>query len=210
MQLMIVAYFLCHVRAQFNFCTPLANNTWEAMVEAIMDSNRIAVLCPFRISGDGCPSSHEYPEGLVMGRDNLGVMIIECAIQSLNPYDDDRTKCILNCPGRHFTVAPSSAGLTLTNMILSGATNSSIVVEQDGRLDVANTQFENNTAADSYGGAIKLQEGSIVSVEFSIFKNNNGIVGGAIYAKESSTISVYQSLFAKNKAVERVSVPPSV
>jgi hypothetical protein len=115
------------------------------MVEAITDSYRIAILCPFRISGDGCPSSHEYPEGLVLGRDDPSVMIIECDIHSLNPYDDDddtATSCIIDCPGRHFTVGSSSQGLTLTNMILSGATNSSIVVEQNGTLDVGNTLFE--------------------------------------------------------------------
>ena len=141
---MAVAEFpLFHVRAQFNFCTPLTNNTWAAMVQAIMDSNRIAVLCPFRISGAGCPLSNEYPEGLVVGREDPGVMIIECDIHSSwNPYDETATaNCVLDCSGRHFTVG-SSGGLTLTNMILSGASNSSIVVEQNGTLDVANTLFE--------------------------------------------------------------------
>ena len=139
--LIMVASFPLRVGANFNFCTPLANNTWAAMVQAIMDSYKIAVLCPFRISGDGCPFIDEYPEGLVVGRDDHSGMIIECDIRSLNPHDEN-TNCILDCPGRHFTVGSSSKGLTLSNMILSGATNSSIVVEHNGTLDVANTLFE--------------------------------------------------------------------
>lgn len=144
MRLMVIVNSSQYVRSERSFCTPLANDTWAAMVQAVMDSYRLAVLCPFRISGDGCPSNDEYPEGLVLGREDSGVMIIECDTHSLNPYEaDDRTKsCTIDCPGRHFTVRSSAEGLTLSNMILSGATNSSIVVEQNGTLDVANTRFE--------------------------------------------------------------------
>lgn len=51
---------------QFSFCIPLATVTWEGLVQAIADSYRLAVLCPFEISGDRCPSPEEYPEGWVL------------------------------------------------------------------------------------------------------------------------------------------------
>ncbi len=132
------------VRGQFYFCTPLSNETWAGLVEAISESYRLAVLCPFKISGDGCPSIDEYPEGLVLGHGSDDVMIIECDPDFNVPFQEGKTKsrCIIDCPGRHFSVGPSSRGLILTNMILSGATNSSIYVEENGRLDVVNVLFE--------------------------------------------------------------------
>ena len=142
-QLVVVAALPLLVQGQFFFCTPLANETWAGLVEAINNSYRLAVLCPFQISGDGCPSVEEYPEGLVFGRGENDIMIVECDPDLNDRYDDENynTKCIINCPGRHFTVAPSSSGLILTNMVLSGATNSSIFVEPNGSLEVVNTVF---------------------------------------------------------------------
>lgn len=116
-------------------------------MQAIEDSYRLAVICPFRISGDGCPSLQEYPEGLVVGQQQGGgseVTIIECDPDFSDRYGEAnaKTECIIDCPGRHFTVGQSSTGLILTNMILSGATNSSVYVQEGGRLEVVNGIFE--------------------------------------------------------------------
>jgi hypothetical protein len=139
----VVAALPVLARGQFFFCTPLANETWAGLVQAINESYRLAVLCPFHISGDGCPSAEEYPDGLVFGRGENDIMIVECDPDLNDRYNDDNynTKCIIDCPGRHFTVAPSSTGLILTNMELSGATNTSILVEPNGSLEVVNTVF---------------------------------------------------------------------
>jgi hypothetical protein len=141
--LVVMAALPLLAQGQFFFCTPLANETWAGLVQAINDSYRLAVLCPFVISGDGCPSVEEYPDGLVFGRGENDVMIVECDPDLNDRYNDENynTKCIIDCPGRHFTVAPSSSGLILTNMVLSGATNSSIFVEPKGSLEVVNTVF---------------------------------------------------------------------
>jgi hypothetical protein len=48
------------------------------------------------------------------------------------------TECIIDCPGRHFTVSQLSS-LTLERMILSGATDSSIKVEEGGSITVINS-----------------------------------------------------------------------
>ena len=123
---------------QGQFCTSLASDTWEGLVEAVEGSFRLAVLCPFHISGDGCPSPEEASEGLVLGRDG-DIMIVECDPDLSDRHDDNNSKCIIDCPGRHFTVGPG--GLILTNMVLKGATKSSILVEPNGNLEVVNTQF---------------------------------------------------------------------
>lgn len=130
------------------FCTPLVNETWAGFVQAIDDADRLAVLCPFRISGDGCPTIEEYPEGLVVGRGPHEILIIECEPDLRSPHDSNdetttmNTQCIIDCPGRHFTVGASSAGLILTNMVFAGATNASIHVESNGRLEVVHGIFE--------------------------------------------------------------------
>lgn len=138
--------FLPVVQGEYVFCTHLVNETWAGFVQAIEDSSRLAVLCPFRISGEGCPVTEEYPEGLVVGRGSHEIMIIECEPDLNDRYHDTnsthRTQCVIDCPGRHFTVGSSSTGLILTNMVLSGATNSSIHVETNGRLEVVNGLFE--------------------------------------------------------------------
>lgn len=128
------------------FCTPLANETWAGFVQAIEDSGRLAVLCPFRIAGDGCPTIEEYPEGLVVGRGPHDILIIECEPDLRSRHDNDETtmntQCIIDCPGRHITVGASSAGLVLTNMVFAGATNASIHVESNGRLEIIHGIFE--------------------------------------------------------------------
>lgn len=126
----------------YNGCTQLANETWAGLVQAINDSFIIASLCPFRISGDGCPTKDEYPDGIVFGRGNNDVIIVECdAITDRFGADNYYTQCIIDCPGRHFTVASAPPGLILTNMYLSGATRSSISVEAGSGLEVVNTVF---------------------------------------------------------------------
>lgn len=144
LQCLILAMYPLLVHGQFFFCTHLVNETWAGLVQAINDSYKLAVLCPFQISGDGCPSIDQYPQGLILGRGADDVMIIECDPDLNNPIGRGKIKsrCIIDCPGRHFTVGSSPHGLILTNMILSGATNSSIYVEPNGRLDVVNSVFE--------------------------------------------------------------------
>jgi hypothetical protein len=118
------------------FCTRLNNNTWAGFVQGVTDSsqNGLAVLCPFEISGDRCPSQETYPDGLVV--DSLAEIFVSCD-PFLYGFNMD-TACIIDCPGRHFTVSELSS-LTLEGMILSGATDSSITVEEGGRLTVINS-----------------------------------------------------------------------
>jgi len=118
------------------FCTSLNNNTWAGFVQGIRDSsqNGLAVLCPFKIAGDGCPSQGEYPLGIVV--DDLQESFISCDRFQYGFHTD--TECIIDCPGRHFTVAELSK-LTLERLVLMGATDSSIKVEEGGSLTIKNS-----------------------------------------------------------------------
>lgn len=118
------------------FCTPLNNNTFAGFVQTVTDSDGFALLCPFEISGDRC-SGQEYPNGFpVTGQSDL---IIVCDPFLHSGYNPD-SECRINCPGRHFTVDQDSS-LTLDSIVLQGATNSSIQVEQAGKLSVINSIF---------------------------------------------------------------------
>jgi len=126
----------------YDGCTPLANETWAGLADAINHSYIIASLCPFRISGEGCPTTDKYPDGIVLGRGNNEVTIVECYdITNRFGAVSTNTQCIVDCPGRHFTVASSSRGLILSNLVLRGATNTSIFVEPGANLQVGNMIF---------------------------------------------------------------------
>eukprot|EP00934_Nitzschia_sp_Nitz4_P003960 Nitzschia sp. Nitz4//scaffold125_size66327//49400//51280//NITZ4_006137-RA/size66327-augustus-gene-0.3-mRNA-1//1//CDS//3329534631//3950//frame0 len=176
-------------------CNPLANETWDGLVQAISDSYRLAVLCPFNISGTSCPTPGQYPEGIVVeGEDK----IIECDPDGRSE-ETENTKCIIDCPGRHFTVRGASSSLILTTVVLSGATNTSVLVEDGGRMEVVDSEFKSNSGADLHGGAIAAKDISTVEIAFSSFADNEGSLGGAIYA-QLSTLVIDQSSFTGNEA----------
>ena len=147
------------------------NNTWDGLVQTLQDSNGWAILCPFEISGDQClpnyvgdvpipPSSGEgggggvslfastpsstktvhsiYDEGYVVGNDENLFLICD---PFMYRFDSQSSDCIINCPGRHFTIRPH-AKLTLDRMTLNGATDTSIKIQSHGYLNTINTKFQ--------------------------------------------------------------------
>ena len=116
------------------FCKPLHNNTWAGLVQAVVDSSGFAVLCPFEISGARC---HSKQQGYVVPEEQDQIIVCDPFLYGFN---SDSSECIINCPGRHFTVGHSSS-LTLNNMKLFGATDSSIQVEKHGKLSVIDSVF---------------------------------------------------------------------
>jgi hypothetical protein len=137
LSLSLFALSQCVVSGEF--CIPLNNNTWAGFAQAVVESSAygLTVLCPFEISGDRCPSQDLYPDGFVV--DGQSDIFISCD-PFLYGYNIN-TECVIDCPGRHFTVLQSSS-LTLERMILSGATDSSIKVEEDGLVTVINSIFK--------------------------------------------------------------------
>ena len=119
------------------FCTSLNNETWAGFVQGVQDStfaNGLAILCPFEIRGDGCPSEEQFPLGLVV--DDLAEVFISC--DRFQYGLNTNSECTIDCPGRHFTVSELSK-LTLERLVLSGATDSSIKVEEGGSLTLKNS-----------------------------------------------------------------------
>lgn len=177
------------------FCTRLANNTWSGFVEALEESYRLAVLCPFEISGDGCPSQQDYPKGFEVGSEGETSGLIIVCDPFLYGYNTG-SRCLINCPGRHFTVNEFSS-LTLDSMVLEGATKSAVNVQPFGKLEVVNSQFNNNVAPQT-GGAIDALRDSLLEIEYSAFDGNQAIIGGAVYNRGDAEIS--QSNFVNNRA----------
>lgn len=177
-------------------CKPLPTETWDGLIEFIEQSSGFADVCPFEISGSACPTPNDnnnnnrHSGGYVVTTDTD--LYLSC-----DPYQRN-SKCIIDCPtalSRHFHVE-SGASLTLENMILRGATNSSVWVEPQGRLSVFGTVFENNQALGSNnnenntiskGGAIYVSSDSALDVKYSQFRGNRADEGGAIYVSAGPT-----------------------
>jgi hypothetical protein len=124
--------------AKGQFCLSF-DNTWAGFVTTIRDSGRFALLCPFEISGNGCPlpSGQKEEEGFVVPE---GADISIVCDPSQYGFDLE-SACVINCSGRHFTVRPHSK-LTLDRMALMGSTDSSIKVQSQGEVSLVNSIFE--------------------------------------------------------------------
>ena len=58
--------------------------------------------------------------------------------------------------------------------------------------------FQNNTSA-SYGGAIRIYEGTTTSIEASNFSRNTAITGGAVFANSITELLISNTIFDGNK-----------
>ena len=199
--LLLLPLVMAHIPSlvQAQYCTRLANQTFPALVEALKDSYRLALLCPFKITGNGCPSEDEYPNGYfhsaTKGKKKSDLIVV-C---DRNEYGyQTGAQCVIDCPGRHFTV-DEKATLTLDSFVLMGATNSSLSVQPKGKLEVINSVFSENFSPE-YGGAIHAGEDSKLDIEYSEFANNEALVGGAVYSKGKADI-VHTNFFSNVAAV---------
>jgi hypothetical protein len=124
---------------QCQLCRRL-DNTWRGFVQtvrAIEESSGYAVVCPFEISGDDCPSSIDFPSGYHISEGSSLILICD---PDLFGYNNDNNECIINCPGVHFSLG-ETASLTLDGVTLAGATDSSIQVEAQATLRIINSIF---------------------------------------------------------------------
>ena len=133
----IAATTVPQVKGQFFeiACIPI-QPTWTALEAAIRGDQSGIPLCSFTIEGDGCPSEDEYPLGIVV--ESTDFFNLVCAPDS-NGFNFD-TECVINCPGRHFTIRDGGR-LGLRDVTLAGATNSSVVVEEGGNLQAIGSVF---------------------------------------------------------------------
>ena len=79
-----------------------------------------------------------YEEGYVVENDENLFLICD---PFMYRFDSQSSDCIIDCPGRHFTIRPH-AKLTLDRMTLKGATDTSIKIQSHGYLNTINTKFQ--------------------------------------------------------------------
>jgi predicted outer membrane repeat protein len=196
-------------------CKPLREETWDALVEFIGNSSGFADVCPFTIRGSSAcpPSTANNDEGCVVQSD--ADLYLSC-----DPYQfSSDSKCVIDCPmSRYFTVRGS---LSIENFVLRQASNTSIYVEEGGRLSVLSSILENNNAValsanssisnknspkdinTSRGGAIFSGPNSFTEVQYSEFRSNQASAGGAIFAAENSMVRLTHCDFWGNFATIR-------
>ena len=192
-------------------CKPLKEETWDGLMDFIASSSGFADVCPFEISGpEACPTPSSMntnnQEGYVVTSDSD--LYLSC-----DPYQlSNDSKCIIDCPSlpRHFTVK-SGGSLTIENFVLRHATETSVRVEQGGRLSVFGSTFEDNTneVDGGSGGAIFSGPNSFLEVRYTDFRHNRASTGGAIYivSDEGSTgedgnsnMRIFDCAFSNNVA----------
>lgn len=114
-------------------CIPI-EETWAGLEAAIRDEANRIPLCSFTIDGDGCPDEDSL--GIVVNTSDF--LNVECEADSLG--DNLDTQCVIDCPGRHFTIY-GGGELVLRDITLVGATNSSIFVDEGGELQAIASIF---------------------------------------------------------------------
>ena len=125
-------------------CDTLEENTWDELTRAMRPSPEFLLLCPFEISGEGCPTTaglgYVVPEDssltLVCEQDVFGSRSAAAAATTTVPA------CVIDCPGNHFTIA-KNAQLTLDGITLRGSQmSSSIYMQSNGELQAFDSTFE--------------------------------------------------------------------
>ena len=187
-QLLLFLFTFQTVQSQSGVCdtTP---RSWDDLLAAIEMYGGILFLCPFTISGDGCPSdTNGYP------------VTSEVYLLCEQSYDGNVQRgCVIDCPGTHFDVLPSGL-LFLDGVTMRGSTATSVRVRDRGSLTVYNSVFERNFNDDGNGGAINAKKNSVMEINFSRFQNNRGNNGGGIFQLGDAHLK--GSVFLDNEASE--------
>jgi len=185
--LFLFTAILSTVTAQL--CETVVGNSWASLTNALDRSYGFAILCPFRISGDGCP------------KDNKSYDVKDAELYAMcDSVSSSVSDCIIDCPGTHFTVFPGTS-LTLDGITLMGSKSSAIQVKARGYLTTYNSVFSNNCRESGNGGAIEAAVESDLSLMYSRFESNQALNGGAIYHLGAAVIS--GSSFVDNHATVR-------
>jgi len=164
--------------------------TWQTLIDAIEEpyNHGIVFLCPFIISGDECPIDERGYQ--VKENDHIQLLC--------EPSDMGHSECTIDCPGIHFEILPRGA-LVLDGVTLRGSENSAVRIQSNGSLMTINSVFEDNINSFGNGAAINAFKDSEIIIEYTRFKNNEGLSGGAIYLQGNAFMK--GSIFLDNKAI---------
>ena len=117
--------------ATAQICESVIRNSWKGLTDALDRSYGFAILCPFRITGKGCPGDGKSYE--------VKAFDLYAMCDSVSQSQQE-SACVIDCPGIHFTVFPSTS-LTLDGFTLMGSSSSAIQVKRKGRLTIYNSVF---------------------------------------------------------------------
>ncbi len=192
--LRVLLFMTMMTSAAAQLCETVGGNSWSGLTDALDRSYGFAILCPFHISGNGCPQDEK---GYKVKEAELYIMC-DSMSQSL---DGGESVCLIDCPGAHFTVMPGSS-LTLDGITLKGSKSSAIQVKPQGYLTTYNSVFAHNRRDSGNGAAIDAAERSNLSLMYSRFENNQALNGGAVYHLGAAVVS--GSSFIDNHATVSV------
>ena len=170
-------------------CTEVYDN-YDLLKTALDEGQTVgnAILCPFTIRGDACPPADEEPYVVT-----APFLLIFCAAFGGGAGD----ACVIDCPHTHFDIQPA-ASLTLDTVTLSGAVNGSTIVREFATFTASYSVYQNNTAAATGGGAIRVEPNAVLILEYTDFDDNVAPEGGALYSE--GDIFVTGGTFAGNQA----------
>jgi hypothetical protein len=147
-------------------CTEVTS--WSVLkdeITSVVGSKNALVLCPFGIKK---PSNDKI-----------------LVTRALNLSCEVPRQCIIRGGGNHFWVRGERAVFSLTGFVLRGATKSAIRVLQPSSNNhiIRDCLFRDNDGSENRvrGGALRLDEGTSVTVASSHFVGNQAVRGGAIY-----------------------------
>ncbi|CAB9498961.1 Inherit from arCOG: Periplasmic copper-binding protein [Seminavis robusta] len=185
-------------------CDSLPEQTWEGFLQVIEGSSGgFALLCPFEISGQDCPSSASSVGYSLPSSTDLYIMCeahYAVGPSQLNEVETYEAGCIIDCPGTHFQVG-TNASLSIDSFVLRGSNNTAVKVNPNGVFSAFNSYFEANQNLNGNGGAIYAAEQSQISVSQTSFYDNAATNGGAIYLLGNAQIQ--NSAFTENSATSR-------
>lgn len=120
----------CATMTNGQLCEQLVEDTWENLVQTIELSFGFAIVCPFEIRGDGCPSSPIGYDVVMPGTYLL------CEGATTNDH-----ACVIDCPGTHFAIN-QGASLSLDGFTLRGATTSAVQVRRGGMFSSFHSYYQ--------------------------------------------------------------------
>ena len=124
-------------------CDSLPQENWESLVDVIQASfGGFVMLCPFEISGEGCPPEQDFPGYVVDKQENFYLMC-EALYSSGSPnaLHPSETGCIIDCPGTSFELR-ENASLTIDSFTIRGSQQTAIRIGGFASLNLFNSFME--------------------------------------------------------------------
>lgn len=169
--------------SEITFCTRVEG--WKELKEVVNVANQqiepILILCPFHITDKDIEDRISISTSMYIG----------CS---------EPQQCIIDGGGTHMVIEGENTSSIIQGIVFRGASKPALRVQSitGGNQMICHCNFIINKVTDERGGSIKAEEGSNVSVGFSLFERNRGIEGSAIYNR--GNMEVHHSTFVGNQS----------